>query len=61
MRQERQRLAYGLTVRIEEKKTLEALRRDVVALLTSLDDGDDYEIAICVLDESGSKRQKAFK
>jgi len=48
---QRQRLSYALTVRIEEKNTLVALRRQVVALLSIID----------VDVKSTSKRHKAIK
>jgi hypothetical protein len=39
LRLERARLAYVLTVRIEEKRMLEALSQEIVAYMMSLDEG----------------------
>ena len=58
IRQQRQRLSYGLTVRIEERNTLEALRRQVVALLAILDSGSYDATAAVVVDGSSSTSKK---
>jgi SET domain len=39
LRLERARLAYGLSVRIEEKRMLEALSQEIIAYMMNLDDG----------------------
>lgn len=53
IRRQSQRLAYGLTVRIEEKNTLEALRRQAVELMMILDGSN-----AAADDETSFKKQK---
>jgi hypothetical protein len=44
LRLERTRLAYGLTVRIEEKRMLESLSQEIVTYMMSLDDGSGTSV-----------------
>ncbi|GKY93360.1 hypothetical protein MPSEU_000303600 [Mayamaea pseudoterrestris] len=54
------RLQYALAVRIEEKITLDALRKEVMKVLASLDDDDDdcQDTYFGLEESSVSKRQK---
>ena len=52
------RLVYGLTVRLQEKRSWKALRRKVCKLLSQLDKGEDDEEEDTTDEKNSMKKQR---